>query len=71
MARWAWRLFRREWRQQVLVLVLLIVAVAAMVVGLGVASNSDRLKNNPVFGTANTAIVLPGSDTALTADVCP
>ena len=26
MARWAWRLFKREWRQQALVLALLIVA---------------------------------------------
>jgi len=26
--RWAWRLFRREWRQQVLVLALLTLAVA-------------------------------------------
>ena len=25
--RWAWRLFRREWRQQLLVLALIIVAV--------------------------------------------
>ena len=33
VARWAWRLFRREWRQQVLVLVLLTVAVAAAVFG--------------------------------------
>ena len=27
--RWAWRLFRREWRQQLLVLTLLMIAVAA------------------------------------------
>ena len=27
--RWGWRLFRRDWRQQLLVLVLLAVAVAA------------------------------------------
>jgi hypothetical protein len=35
MLRWAWRLFRREWRQQLLILLLIIVAVAAVVVGLG------------------------------------
>ena len=29
--RWAWRLFRREWRQQILVLTLLTVAVAAAI----------------------------------------
>ncbi len=32
--RWAWRLFRREWRQQLLVLALLTVAVAAAVAGV-------------------------------------
>jgi hypothetical protein len=31
LIRWTWRLFRREWRQQLLVLVLLAVAVAAAV----------------------------------------
>jgi len=31
--RWAWRLFRREWRQQLLVLALIVVAVAATFVG--------------------------------------
>ena len=38
--RWAWRLFRREWRQQLLVLALLTVAVAATVVGAAVATNT-------------------------------
>ena len=33
MVRWAWRLFRREWRQQLLILALIIVAVAATFVG--------------------------------------
>lgn len=69
MGRWAWRLFRREWRQQVLVLVLLIVAVAGTVVGLGVASNADQLKHNPLFGTANTIIGLTGSDPHLSTDI--
>src|ERR1019366_5663556 len=31
MTRWAWRLFKREWRQQLLILLLVIVAVAAAV----------------------------------------
>jgi putative ABC transport system permease protein len=34
VVRWAWRLFRREWRQQVMVLTLLTVAVTAAVVGV-------------------------------------
>ncbi len=40
MMRWAWRLFRREWRQQLLILLLVIVAVAAVVVGAAVATNT-------------------------------
>ena len=39
--RWAWRLSRREWRQQSLILALLLVAVAATTVGLGLATNSS------------------------------
>ena len=69
MARWAWRLFRREWRRQALVLALLIVAIAATTVGLGVASNASNLKADPTFGTANTIITLPGSDPNLAADI--
>ncbi|MEV0733586.1 FtsX-like permease family protein [Polymorphospora sp. NPDC050346] len=34
VVRWAWRLFRREWRQQIMVLTLLTVAVTAAVVGV-------------------------------------
>ena len=69
MARWAWRLFRREWRRQALVLSLLVLAVAATTVGLGVAANATELKADPTFGTANTLISLPGSDPQLSADV--
>src|SRR5438034_8012728 len=69
MARWAWRLFRREWGRQALVLALLIVAIAATTVGLGVASNASNLKADPTFGTANTIITLPGSDPNLAADI--
>src|ERR1700689_4666534 len=37
--RWGWRLFRREWRQQLLVLGLLTVAVGATVWGASVITN--------------------------------
>ena len=40
MMRWAWRLFRREWRQQLLILLLIVAAVAAVVVGATVATNT-------------------------------
>ena len=53
--RWAWRLLRREWRQQLLVLALLVVAVAATTVGLGVVVNVTS-SDQGQFGTANTRI---------------
>ncbi|GIJ45209.1 hypothetical protein Val02_20950 [Virgisporangium aliadipatigenens] len=40
VVRWAWRLFRREWRQQATVLALLAVAVTAAVVGVTVGYHS-------------------------------
>jgi putative ABC transport system permease protein len=66
VTRWAWRLFRREWRRQALILVLLTLAVAATTMGLGVVSNVFQLKADPVFGTANTIITIsdPGSQLA-------
>jgi putative ABC transport system permease protein len=67
--RWAWRLYRREWRQQALVLGLLTVAIAATVIGLGVASNAAELKADPTFGTANTILTLPGTDPNLNGDL--
>ncbi len=45
MIRWAWRLFKREWRQQLLILLLVIVAVAAVVVGAAVATNTPPPAN--------------------------
>jgi putative ABC transport system permease protein len=69
LVRWSWRLFRREWRRQALILALLIVAIAATVIGLGVASNGANLKADPTFGTANTIITLPGADPHLAADI--
>src|SRR5260221_10927992 len=67
--RWAWRLYRREWRRQALVLALLIVAIAATVIGLGVVSNAAELKADPTFGTANTILTLPGTDPNLSGDL--
>ena len=52
MVRWAWRLFRREWRQQLLILLLIVVAVAAVVVGAAVAVNTPP-PANAGFGTAH------------------
>src|SRR5487761_2696155 len=55
VVRWAWRLFRREWRQQFLILALVIVAVAATIVGSAVATN-DPPPANFGFGTAQDAV---------------
>ncbi|HLX78127.1 MAG TPA: FtsX-like permease family protein, partial [Acidimicrobiales bacterium] len=55
VVRWAWRLFRREWRQQLLILALITVAVAATIVGSAVATNSPQPANFG-FGTAQDAV---------------
>src|SRR5579872_486650 len=68
LARWSWRMFRREWRQQVLVVALLVVAVAGTVIGLGVVTNATTALD-PTMGKANTLLNLAGSDPTLTADV--
>ena len=56
MIRWAWRLFRREWRQQILILLLVTVAVAAVVVGSAVATNTPS-PANAGFGSAQDLAV--------------
>jgi putative ABC transport system permease protein len=55
VVRWAWRLFRREWRQQFLILALITVAVAATIVGSAVATNTPPPKNSG-FGTAQDSV---------------
>src|ERR1700761_8397821 len=66
--RWAWRLFRREWRQQLLVLALLTVAVAATFVGAAVATNTPARPSGQ-FGTAQDLATFPGSDPHLAAEI--
>jgi putative ABC transport system permease protein len=67
--RWGVRLFRREWRQQLLVFGLLTVAVAAMVMGTAVATAAPGQPGEATFGAATTMITLPGSDPSLAADI--
>ena len=68
--RWGWRLFRREWRQQLLVLGLLTVAVAATIWGAGVVTNAQLPNPSyPTLGTAAASVTLPGSDPHLAADI--
>ena len=64
--RWAWRLFRREWRQQTLALALLTVAVAAAIAIASAAYTLAPLGNSPdKFGTANQVFVHDGADPQL------
>ena len=66
--RWALRMFRREWRQQLLVLGMLTVAVAATVIGVGVATNTPP-PATAGFGTATASVTIPGNDPHLAADI--
>jgi putative ABC transport system permease protein len=53
VARWAWRLFRREWRQQILVLALLTAAVAASIGFASAAYATTTVPGNAEFGAAS------------------
>jgi putative ABC transport system permease protein len=66
--RWAWRMFRREWRQQLLVLALIVVAVAAIVVGSAVASDTPP-PANAGFGTATDMATFQAPDPHLAGQI--
>ena len=68
VTRWAWRLLRREWRQQVLVLALLALAVAAAAFTVPAAYNLASLPG-PQFGSANHLLQFAGSEQAIQADI--
>jgi putative ABC transport system permease protein len=68
MLRWAWRLFRREWRQQFLILALVIVAMGATVVGATVATTTPPSKQ-ATFGTAQDAATYLGHDAHLESQI--
>jgi putative ABC transport system permease protein len=66
--RWAWRLLRREWRQQLLVLALLTLAVAATTVGLGLVVNVQS-SDQAVLGRASTRLDIPNPGQQVNADI--
>jgi len=68
VVRWAWRLFRREWRQQLLILALVVVAVAATVVGAAVSTNSQQPANFG-FGTAQDSATFQSSSAHVTSEI--
>jgi putative ABC transport system permease protein len=61
VVRWARRMFRREWRQQLLVVMLLTVAVAAAIGSITIAYNTVPADNGE-FGSANRVLSFDGSD---------
>ena len=66
--RWGWRMYRREWRQQVLIVGLLSLAIAATVVTAAAAYNLTPSQADGEFGSANhfiqTAAKLPPATSA-------
>ena len=67
--RWAWRLCRREWRQQILLISLLAIAVAATILGSAIAYNAPSTATAATFGTANEVLTVPGDSRYLAADL--
>jgi putative ABC transport system permease protein len=61
VVRWAWRMFRREWRQQILVVALLGVAVAAAIVSITLVYNTSPVFDGE-FGSARGLLRFEGSD---------
>src|SRR6266540_856098 len=61
VVRWAWRLFRREWRRQILVTALLTVAVAAAIGSVTIAYNSGAA-DDAKHGSASYLLRFDGSD---------
>jgi len=69
VTRWARRLLRREWRQQILVLTLLALTVGAAAFGVAAAYNVASLPG-PQFGSASYLLQFAGADQkTMTADI--
>ena len=66
--RWALRLLRREWRQQLLILALITVAVAATVVGSAVATTTPSPATAD-FGTAQDLATFTGPGSHVAAQI--
>ena len=66
--RWAWRLLRREWRQQSLVLALIAVTVAVTTVGVGVSVNTP-LSPYVGFGSAHDLATFATRGTSTTFSI--
>jgi putative ABC transport system permease protein len=63
VVRWAGRMFRREWRQQILVTALLSVAVAAAIGSITIVSNTGAEQANEAeFGSATFIVEFDGAN---------
>jgi putative ABC transport system permease protein len=69
LSRWALRLAFREWKQRILIVLLITVATAATVGGIAVANATPGTPNAGRFGSAATLITLPGNTQGLPAVV--
>jgi putative ABC transport system permease protein len=67
LSRWAVRLALREWKQRILIVLLIAVASAATLLGIAVASATPGTPNAGTFGTASTLIGLPGNTPRLSS----
>lgn len=67
--RWAWRMFRREWRQQVLVVAVLAAAVAVSIGLTSAAYTTAPVPDNAVFGAADHLVRFSGEPHQLTRDI--
>jgi putative ABC transport system permease protein len=66
--RWSWRMFRREWRQQLLVLALIVVALGATVLGAAIATNTPP-PAGAGFGTAQDMATFPAGTKNLASQI--
>src|ERR1019366_2207510 len=67
--RWAWRMFRREWRQQLLVLALIVVALGATAVGAAGGTNTPPPPAGAGFGTAQDMVTLQDGGSQLAGQI--
>jgi putative ABC transport system permease protein len=59
LSRWALRLAVREWKQRILIILLIAVASATTLIGIAVASATPGTPNAGTYGTAQTLVELP------------
>jgi len=69
LSRWALRLAVREWKQRILIILLVAVASAATLFGIAVASATPGTPNAGTYGTASTLVDLPGNTPGLASAI--